>query len=43
MLECGLNLTEWQGQSEWHDPGSTVGPFPDDDVLIAAARTVLGL
>ena len=43
VLECGLNLTDWQAQSEWHDPGSTVAPFPEDEVLIAAARAVLGL
>jgi hypothetical protein len=43
VLECGLNLSDWQAQSPWHDPGSTVGPFPPDDDLIAAARRVLGL
>lgn len=43
VLECGLNLTDWQAEDASHDPGSTVGPFPPDDELIAAARTVLGL
>jgi hypothetical protein len=43
VLECGLNLSDWQAQAPDHDPGSTVGPMPDDDELIAAARRVLGL
>ena len=43
VLECGLNLTDWQAQAPDHDPGSTVGPMPPDDDLIAAARRVLGL
>jgi hypothetical protein len=43
VLECGLNLTDWQAQGDWLDPGSTVGPMPPDDELIAVARTVLGL
>ena len=43
VLECGLNLSDWQAQAPDHDPGSTVGPMPPDDDLIAAARRVLGL
>jgi hypothetical protein len=43
VLECGLNLSDWQAQDPSHDPGTTVGPFPPDDDLIAASRIVLGL
>jgi hypothetical protein len=43
VVECGLNLTDWQRLSVYNDPGSTVGVTPDDDTLIAAARAVLGL
>jgi hypothetical protein len=43
VLECGLNLSDWQAQAPDHDPGSTVGPMPPDDDLIAAARRALGI
>ena len=41
LKECGLNLSDWQGQAPWHDPGTTVAAFPDDGVLIEQMRLVL--
>lgn len=43
VKECGLNLSDWQAQSPWHDPGTTVAPFPDDGAFAELMRVVLGL
>ena len=43
LKECGLNLTDWQAQDPYHDPGTTVAPFPEDDYFVTVMRLTLGL
>lgn len=41
VTECGKPLAQWQAQGG--DPGTTVATWPDDSVVIAQARQLLGL
>ena len=43
VLECGLNLSDWQALSPFNDPGSSVAPFPADADLVAECERVIGL
>lgn len=38
---CGTTLSKWV--AEGHDPGTTVGKWPSDQVVIDAARQMLGM
>ena len=40
LTECGMKLAEWQAKGG--DPGSSVGPYPADDVIIGWASALLG-
>jgi hypothetical protein len=40
---CTLSCTLDQWLAQGHDPGTTVGPLPQDEVVIAAARVLLGI
>ena len=40
LTECGMKLAEWQAKGG--DPGSSVGPYPADDVIVGWASALLG-
>ena len=41
VTECGGSLAAWQAQG--NDIGTTASKYPDDSVIIAAARALLGV
>ena len=41
IQECGVPLADWQGQSQYNDPGTTVGLFPTDEQLLEVCRRVI--
>ena len=41
ITECGKTLAEWQAAG--NDPMTTAMPYPDDSVILAIARNLLGL
>jgi hypothetical protein len=41
MSACGKPLQQWV--AEGHDNGTTLGPLPHDNEIIAAARILLGI
>lgn len=41
ITECGVPFAKWQ--EEGQDPGSTIGPYPSDDVILAVAKQLLGM
>ena len=41
IKECGTTLAQWQAAG--NDPGSVAKPYPDDSVILAAARSILGM
>lgn len=44
VFECGMPLTQYQQSCRYCDPGSTAAiGWPEDDVILTAARKALGL
>lgn len=41
ITECGTTLAKWQASGG--DPGTTASAYPADSVIIAAARSLMGL
>jgi hypothetical protein len=41
VTECGMSLAAWQAAG--NDPGSSAAVTPSDDVILALARTALGM
>ncbi len=41
VTECGMTLAAWQAQGG--DPGTTAGVWPDDSVVLAIARNLIGI
>ena len=41
VTECGMSLAAYQAKGG--DPGTTAAPYPDDSVVLALARKLMGL
>ena len=42
ITECGMSLAAWQAKGADNDKGSTVAPYPKDEVIIGWAKEKLG-
>lgn len=41
ITECGMSLAAWQAKG--NDPLTTASAFPDDSVVLAVAKAILGM